>query len=324
MSNIFILLFIILLISKKIILQDKKECSEISDCFNCTLITECDWKNDTCINNSNCSNDVSNDINCKETLTLLGSDDNPVIWRDLNYLRNICFKSKAPYLPEENYRYDEISNKYCGPNFLIADDGFLKNGYKIQLTNNSNIYGAPNLVCEYVITHGNGLINADIFINRTLSEDFLLFFSYEYDANFRIKYSMTYSITGISMNSASFLFYSNKSFETSPFIIYFKSEEPNESEVLTYLFLAANIGFVVLAIVGIILVRKCSIFFNLKKNNKKNNEIVDENKGELSIISEKNIENSKNEMEFDFQEMKAIKEKTSNVIKDNKDEKKNK
>ena len=79
-----------------------------------------------------------------------------------------------------------------------------------------------------------------------------------------------------------------------------------------------------MAIVGIILVRKCSIFFNLKKNNKKNNEIVDENKGELSIISEKNIENSKNEMEFDFQEMKAIKEKTSNVIKDNKDEKKNK
>ena len=36
------------------------------------------------------------------------------------------------------------------------------------------------------------------------------------------------------------------------------------------------------------------------------------------------IENSKNEMGFDFQEMKAIKEKTSIVIKDNKDEKKNK
>ena len=207
---------------------------------------------------------------------------------------------------------------------MFADDEFLKNGYKIKLTNNSNIYGTPNLLCEYVVTHGKGIVSADIFINRSLSEDFLLFFSYEYDANFRIKYSMTYSITGITMNSASFLFYSNKSFETSPFVIYFKSVEPDESEVLTYLFLAATIGFVALAIVGIILVRKCSIFFNLKKNNKKNNEIVDENKGELSIISEKNIENSKNEMEFDFQEMKAIKEKTSNVIKDNKDEKKNK
>ena len=155
---------------------------------------------------------------------------------------------------------------------MFADDEFLKNGYKIQLTNNSNIYGAPNLLCEYVITHGKGLVNADIFINRSLSEDFLLFFSYEYDTNVRIKYSITYSITGISMNSASFLFYSNKSFETSPFVIYFKSVEPDESEVLTYLFLAATIGFVALAIVGIILVRKCSIFFNLKKNNKKNNE----------------------------------------------------
>ena len=78
-------------------------------------------------------------------------------------------------------------------------------------TNNSNIYGAPNLLCEYVVTHGKGIVSADIFINRSLSEDFLLFYSYEYDNNIRIKYSSTLIINGMQMSSASFLFYSNTS-----------------------------------------------------------------------------------------------------------------
>ena len=342
MQNILIFLYLILLISKKINSEDQKECSEITDCFNCTLTPKCLWENNSCIYNTDCDNytyynndtynfssDISynNYISCRENQSLLDTNDNLILHHNLKYLRNMCINSKAPYLPEKNYnyKYNELSDKYCGPNFLIVDDGFLKNGYKIQLNNNNNIYGTQNLLCEYIITHGRDKINVDIFINRSLSEDFLLFYSYEYDNNIRIKYSSTLIINGMQMSSASFLFYSNKTFETSPFIIYFILEESEESEVLTYLFLAATIGFVVLAIVGIILVRKCSIFFNLKKNNKKNNEIVEENKGELSIISEKNIEeNSKNEMEFDSQEIKKIKENNSNINKDNKDEKENK
>ena len=124
----------------------------------------------------------------------------------------------------------------------------------------------------------------------------------------------------MTINSGSFLFYSNKSFETSPFIIYFKLEEilEEDSEVLTYLFLAAMIGFVVLAIVGIILVRKCSLFFNFKKNNKKNNQILEENKGNLSVISEKNVEeNSKNDIDYDIQEIKKIKENKDGINAEN-------
>ena len=138
----------------------------------------------------------------------------------------------------------------------------------------------------------------------------------------------------MNRNSVSFLFYSNKSFETSPFIIYFKIEVPEyfeeeeDSVVLTYIFLAAIIGFIALAVGGIIVVRKCSIFFNLKKNKNDsyiNNENLNQVKGDLSIISEKNVEeNSVNEMEIDLQELKTIKgnciEQDKN-INDNKDKK---
>ena len=76
------------------------------------------------------------------------------------------------------------------------------------------------------------------------------------------------------------------------------------------------IGFVALTIIGIIIMRKYSLFFKLKKIEIKNN-INNRNK-ELSIISEKNIEeNSKNEMEIDLRELKQIKSNTIDSYKKN-------
>ena len=314
MSNIFLILFIITLIYNKIVTLYLEDCSDKLDCFNCTLTPGCAWENRTCINYTDYEYyNITNH-------TLLDTDNSTILYQDLKYIRNICFDTKAPYLAEENYIYNELSDKYCGPNFLIVSDWRLKNGYKIQLNNNSDIYGTPNLICVYVITHGRNRIDVDIFINRSLSHDFLLFYSDDFDESIQINYSTTLSIYGMTINSGSFLFYSNKSFETSPFIIYFKLEEilEEDSEVLTYLFLAAMIGFVVLAIVGIILVRKCSLFFNFKKNNKKNNRILEENKGNLSVISEKNVEeNSKNDIDYDIQEIKKIKENKDGINAEN-------
>lgn len=296
MSNIFI---IILLIVKNVLSLPLEECSELIDCFNCTLNRGCIWENKKCLNSTD---NIYND-------TLLNTDNSTILYQDLKYIRNICFDTKAPHIPEENYIYNEISTQYCGSNLFFLRDGNLLNGIRIELKNNSGLYGTPNLICEYIITHGRKRIDADIYINRSLSQDFLLFYSDDFDESIQINYSSTLSVYYTSINSASFLFYSNKTFETSPFLIYFKIEPlPEDSEVLTYLFLAAIIGFIALAVAGIIFVRKCSLFFKLNKKNKNEKEINEENEGNLSVISEKNVEeNSKNDIDFDSQEIKAIK-----------------
>ena len=298
MSKFFKLLLIFTLISKKILSSIIEECSDLIDCFNCTLTPGCIWENQTCLNYT----DV------EYNSTLLDTDNSTILYHDLKYIRNICFDTKAPYIPEENYIYNDLSNNYCGDNLFFVNDWNRLNGIRIELNNNNGIYGTPNLLCEYVLTHGSSKIDVDIYINRTLSKDFLLFYSDDFDENIHINYSTTLILHQLNIHSSSFLYYSNKSFETSPFIIYFKREEPPpESEVLTYLFLAATIGFILLAIGGIIFVRNCSLYFKLKYNKKKKNEIV-ENVGNLSVISEKNMEeNSKNDMEIDPQELKTIK-----------------
>ena len=322
MSYAFILLLIISLITKKVLSIYISECSDNIDCFNCTLTQGCKWENNTCIN-FNITEYNETEYNSTEyNTTLLDPKSNKSLFYDLKYIRNTCFPDKVPNKPEENYIYNEISDKYCGNNFIIMDYGRLVKGYKIELKNNSDIYGLPNLICDYVLNHGQARLDVDIFINRSLSQDFLLYYSEDLDNNIQINYSTTLSLFHTNYNSASFLYYSNKTFETSPFIIYLRIyiyyEE--ESEVLTYLFLAANIGFVVLSIVGIIIVRKCSLFFKLKKSEiKDSGENINEIKGELSIISEKNIEeNSRNEMEIDLGELKTIKGNTIDSPKDNK------
>ena len=325
MSNIFILIFLLSLISKKILSLYIEECSDKLDCFNCTITPGCQWENKSCINQT------ENEYNH----TLLDTDNSTILYQDLKCIRNRCIENKAPYLPEENYLYDDLSDKYCGNKLTILTEGNIKNGFRIELKNNSDIYGTPNILCEYILTHGRIRIDADIFINRSLSHDFLLFYSNDLKQSVQINYSCTLTIFGMERDSVSFFYYSNKSFETSPFIIYFQKDEiiEEDSQVLAYLFLVAIIGFVVLSIVGIIVMRKCSLFFKLnrKRNNEFNNNDINinvnmnENKGDLSIISEKNIEeNSRNENEVDLQELKTIKENKIESDKNNKDDNNNK
>ena len=336
MSYFFILLLVILLISKKVFSAYLEDCLDKYDCFNCTVIEGCKWENETCINYTEppeyilaeCNSTFYNLTEYNSTEYNLSDCNSSLIeikedfYHNLKYLRNTCFPNKVPNKPEEKYIYNELSDKYCGNNFIILNNYRLINGYKIELKNNSGIYGTPNLLCEYVLNHGPLRIDADIFINRTLSQDFSLFYSEDSNYHFHINYSTTLSVCSTDYNSVSFFYFSNKTFETSPFIIYFREyiDFEEESDLLTYLFLAATIGFVVLSIVGIIIVRRCSLYFKLKKNKiRDNNDNINEIKGELSVISEKNIEeNSKNEMEYDLQELKPIKGNTIDSFKKNK------
>ena len=323
MSYFFILIFLILLISKKVLSSCSEDCLSKHDCFNCSSVEGCVWENETCINYNESSLYNSSEYNlteCNYSLSdpNINKDD---LYLNLKYIRNTCFPDKVPNKPEEKYIYNELSDKYCGNNFIILNNHRLINGYKIELINNSGIYGTPNLLCEYVLNHGQSRIDVDIFINRTLSKDFSLFYSEDLLYNIYINYSTTLTVYSTDYYSVSFFYYSNKSFETSPFIIYFKvySDIEEETNALTYLFLAAMIGFVALTIIGIIIMRQCSLFFKLKKNDIKDNNENNINKNkELSIISEKNIEeNSKNEIEIDLHELKQIKSNTIDSYKKN-------
>ena len=79
---------------KKINSEDQKECSEITDCFNCTLTSKCLWENKSCIYNTDCDNytyynndtyNLSSDINynnyisCRENQSLLETNDNLIL-----------------------------------------------------------------------------------------------------------------------------------------------------------------------------------------------------------------------------------------------------
>ena len=307
MSYIHIFL-VSLLISKKILSQNIEECSNILDCINCTLFPGCEWLNKSCINSTNWDYNE----------TLMESDNSTILFHDLKLIKNICFENKPPYVPEENHKINEISDEYCGDNLIILSYDLLLNGLEIKLKNNSGLYGTPNLLCEYILTHGNDRIDADIYINRSLSNYFLLFYSDDMDQSLKIDYSSTLSMYKLSFISVSFLFYSNQTFETPPFIIYIKIDQPEEeSELLTYFFLAIMIVLILLSIGGIIFIRKCSIVFNLEKLKKNDKDEIIENKGNLSVINENNLEeNSKNEIEVGVHEFNKIKEQNEESIKE--------
>ena len=311
--SIFFYLLILILILNNISSLYLDECSDIFDCFNCTLSPGCEWTNKTCINSTN---QIINS-------TLFSTNNSTILYHDIILLRNLCFNSKAPFLPEDNYNYEQISNKYCGENFITLPNNKLYKGIEIKLKNNYNSYGTPNILCEYILTHGKSRIDADIYINRTLSKNFLLFYSDDMQQNVQINYSTTLSMYELAINSVSFLYYSNQSFETAPFIIYIKEDpdvDEEESPLLTYSFLAAIILFIIISVGGIIIIRKCSILFNLKKKEKlKDKENIVGNKGNLSVIIEKNNveENSRNDIEPDIHELSQIKSKKDESIKNN-------
>ena len=264
------IIFTIILIIKKINSQ-QDQCSDILDCFNCTLSENCIWKNKTCIYSSKPKN-----------ISLFKSNNKTHLFYDMRYLRNICYETKPPYIINDNDIIFEEKEKYCGNRKIILTNEVILKGYRVQLNNVDEKYGISNILCEYIFISGGWRHDVDIYINRSLSKDFLLFYLESGTKGIEVNYSKTISLFTTLLEPVSFLYYSNRTFDTPPFIINFKEYryEKSDSPVLTYLFLLLILAFIGGIIGSIIYVRKNSIFFdkNMKKYIKINiNQVKKEN-----------------------------------------------
>lgn len=278
------IIFSIILIIKKINSQ-QDQCSDILDCFNCTLSENCFWKNKTCIYSSKPKN-----------ISLFKSNNKTTLFYNMKYLRNICYETKPPYTINDKNIIFEENEKYCGNRKIILTNEVLLKGFKVQLNNVDEKYGISNILCEYIFTSGGWRHDVDIFINRSLSQDFLLFFLESGTKGLEVNYSKTITLSNTHIEPVSFLYYSNRTFDTPPFIINFKEYryDDGDSLVLTILFLLLILAFIGGIVGSIIYVRKNSIFFdkNMKKYIKINiNQVKkenDENDNEikLSVINE--------------------------------------
>ena len=278
------IIFSIILIIKKINSQ-QDQCSDILDCFNCTLSENCFWKNKTCIYSSKPKN-----------ISLFKSNNKTTLFYNMKYLRNICYETKPPYTINDKNIIFEENEKYCGNRKIILTNEVLLKGFKVQLNNVDEKYGISNILCEYIFTSGGWRHDVDIFINRSLSQNFLLFFLESGTKGLEVNYSKTITLSNTHIEPVSFLYYSNRTFDTPPFIINFKEYryDDGDSLVLTILFLLLILAFIGGIIGSIIYVRKNSIFFdkNMKKYIKINiNQVKkenDENDNEikLSVINE--------------------------------------
>lgn len=209
----------------------------------------------------------------------------------MKYLRNICYETKQPYTINDKNIIFEENEKYCGNRKIILTNEVLLKGYKIQLNNVDEKYGISNILCEYIFTSGSWRHDVDIYINRSLSQDFLLFFLESGTKGIEVNYSKTITLFGTHLEPVSFLYYSNRTFDTPPFIINFKEYryDDGDSPVLTILFLLLILAFVGGIVGSIIYVRKNSIFFdkNMKKYIKINiNQVKkenDENDNEIKL-----------------------------------------
>ena len=320
--------FIYIIILKVIQSYFKEKCSSKHDCFNCTFLFDCQWVNNKCINITEEKYIISNNTAIKTNdiisdssnefkfYRLFDTDNQTILFYNLKYLKNACYQALIPFKKEENYNNDNLLEKFCGKKKIVITNEMLLNGYKIQLKNVDGKYGFSHIICQYIILSGGYRNDVDIYINQSLSKDLLLFYSPDYNNGISIKYSRTLSLDYPALQSVSFLFYSNRSFDSIPFIIYIKDYKYSDSSILDILFLLLIIFFVVGIIVLIVLVRYKSNFFNIidnkyqklniqiKKNDKNNNN---ENKNNFNDINEKRNEDNSLKNEKDEQEIQRIK-----------------
>ena len=245
------------------------------------------------LNNSNIT--INNTINETKLYKIFDTDNKTIIFNNLKYLKNSCYEAKIPFQIKEKSISDKFLEKYCGKRNIVITNEMLLNGHKIQLNNIDNKYGFSNIICQQVFISGSSRNDVDIYINRTLSKDFLFFYSTDYNKGISINYSSTISLNNLSLRSVTFLYYSNKSFDSLPFIIYLKDYKYPEKNILDILFLLLLIFFVIGITIAIIYVRYKSNFFNnnkyqklnIQQKNKENNNEENQIKRNLSVINEK-------------------------------------
>ena len=262
-----------------------QDCSLINDCFNCTRIKTCRWdsSNELCISyeQSNPNFSINNiDFSHYNNLTLLNNY--------FNFIRNACFLQKTPMMNNninsKYYNYQSV--EYCGEHYIMTTELELRK-LKIELNKINGYYSLPNLLCEYIFFSGPNSFEINIQIDQKESNNF--YFLYSSDSlNFyrQINTSTKINIEMTPNKLNTLIFYSLKSFNSSPFSITFKQNFWSETVKITgYIMLALIIIILAVIIFAIINMRKNSSLF--KKNSKNKKISYDKEKGEEIALMKK-------------------------------------
>ena len=288
--------------------ETQKECSILSDCFNCTINPYCKWlrHNESCIPFYPFDKEYSIPI-LNESYN---ENDIDIINTHIDFIRKSCFLAYIPFIKNKNsHIYNNLSVKYCGQHDIIAQLDNYTNEFLIELNNISGIYGVPNILCEYVVLSGPNWFDVNIVINENELTNFYLLYSenslYFFD---HINETRTFTIGNTARKSNTFIYYGLKSFNSSPFRITFKVKKPeSDSQVVGYILLALIIIIFILIVTSIIYIRYNSILFNKNKNMDKNNINEEEEKIREKIDSSRyQLKDGKNEY-FDNINNKKVK-----------------
>lgn len=294
--------FIIILLSNIIHKILNQECSDYTDCFNCTSDIYCQWKNNTCDIYS--GNNTLPKIN--ETFQITNYT---ILYNHFLFIKDTCFNKSIPFVPTSEYTYNEISEYFCGERIIKIDSKALNEGFFVELNNISNIYGAKNLLCEYIVVTGASRYNFEVYINKSLTDDFFLLFRDDIEPRIVVVNSTRILILNNPGSKAfSFLYYGYRSFETPPFKIHYKNEilpKDNTNYILgvTLVTLIA-VGITTLMIVVIYIRHKsktlrpdikgynCDISMKDESEGKNKNSKKSQNKKNLSVIEENRNESA--------------------------------
>lgn len=243
----------------------KNSCYELLDCFNCSLIPTCRWvwENESCISFQK--------INENYSISLLSNFKNiNELSNHANFIRKSCIMSFSPYTKNDNYlEYNQISLKYCGLHYIINNNENI-NKFKIEINNINGIFSIPNLFCEFIILSGPSF-DANIKINEKEINNFYLLYSKDsLDFIQNINYSTSLHIdTGVNKLNT-FVFYSLKSFDKSPFIITYQTNFIEKTtEAIGYIMIALACVMIIIIVIAIVYIRKKSKIFQNKKEKDK-------------------------------------------------------
>ena len=256
--------------TKEINIKNISNCSFISDCFNCSLNPFCRWiwNNEMCIEHQ--KNYSIPKLNITHT-----EGDIYSINEYIYFIRRVCFLPFTPYIENNNSQiYNNISIKYCGPHYITHQLSNYTNKFIIELNNISGIYGAKNILCEYVILSGPSTFKVNIEVNENETENFfLLYGEYGLFLPYNLNHTGILEISTTGQKANTFIYYGFKPFNSSPFKITFKSTENDESSSQT-------VGYILISIIifAFILIIVCIIYirYNSKLFDKDNSKISDE------------------------------------------------
>ena len=293
--------------------EAEKECSILSDCFNCTINPYCKWLrlNESCIPYYPFDKEYSIPVLNQSFY----ENDIDIINTHIDFIRKSCFLPYIPFNQNNNtHIYNNLSVKYCGQHDIIAQLANYTDEFLIELNNISDIYGTPNILCEYAILSGPNFFDVNIVINENESTNFYLLYSesslYFFD---HINETQTFTIRNTARKSNTFIYYGLQSFNSSPFRITFKVKKPeSNSQAVGYILIALIIITFIIIVTSIIYIRYNSILFNKNKNLDKNNINEEEEKIREKIDSSGYpLKDGKNE---DFDDINNKKIKSEEII----------